>query len=59
MHAKDTHYAGGADFLVKVKSHRRETINEQADNLAGEGRHEPDDASVRTTRTERMVFKNA
>lgn len=29
--------AGGSTFLVKVKSHRGEPINEQADDLAEEG----------------------
>ena len=51
--------AGGSTFLVRVKSHRWELINEQADGLAEEGRLEPDDASVWTTRTERMVFRKA
>ena len=40
-------------FLVKVKSHRGEPINEQADDPAEEGRLEHDDARVWTTRTER------
>ena len=51
--------AGSATFLVKVKSHRGEPINEQADDLAEEGRREEDDASTWTTRTGRMVFKKA
>jgi len=51
--------AGSATFLVKVKSHRGEPINEQADDLAEEGRQEEDDASTWTTRTGRMVFKKA
>ena len=42
--------AGSATFLVKVKSHRGEPINEQADGLAEKGRQEEDDASTWTTR---------
>ena len=51
--------AGSSTFLVKMKSHRGEPINEQADDLAEEGQREPDDASIWTTRTERMVSKKA
>ena len=51
--------AGSATFLVKVKSHRGEPVNEQADDLAEEGRQEEDDASTWTTRTGRMIFKKA
>ena len=51
--------AGSATFLIKVKSHRGEPINEQADDMADEGRQEEDDASTWTTRTGRMVFKKA
>ena len=51
--------AGSATFLVKVKSHRGEPINEQADAMADEGRQEEDDASTWATRTGRMVFKKA
>ena len=49
--------AGSTTFLVKVKSHRGEPINVQADDLADEGRREPY-SSVWTTRPERMVFNN-
>ena len=38
--------AGGSTLLVKVKSHRGEPINEQANDLAEEGRLEHDDARV-------------
>ena len=38
--------AGSATFLVKVKSHRGEPINEQADDMADEGRQEEDDVST-------------
>jgi ribonuclease HI len=36
--------AGRATFLIKVKSHRGEPINERADTLAEEGREISDDA---------------
>jgi ribonuclease HI len=36
--------AGRATFLIKVKSHRGEPINERADTLAEEGRTISDDA---------------
>ena len=51
--------AGSATFLIKVKSLKGEPINEQADDMADEGRQEEDDASTWTTRTGRMVFKKA
>ena len=51
--------AGSATFLIKVKSHRGEPINEQADDLADEGRQEEDNASTWTTRSGRIVFKKA
>ena len=51
--------AGSATFLIKVKSHRGKPMNEQADDMADEGRQEEDDVSTWTTRTGRMVFKKA
>ena len=51
--------AGSATFLIKEKSHRGEPINEQADDMADEGRQEEEDASTWTTRTGRLVFKKA
>ena len=51
--------AGSATILVKVKSHRGEPINEQADDMVDEGRQGKDDTSTWTTRTGRMVFKKA
>ena len=42
-----------------MKSHTGEPINEQADDLAEEGRFEHDDARVWMTRTERIVFRKA
>ena len=38
---------------------QREPINEQADDMADEGRQEEDDVSTWITRTGRMVFKKA
>ena len=49
--------AGSATFLINVKSHRGEPINEQADDLADEGGREDDAACAWTARTGRMVFK--
>ena len=49
--------AGSATFLIKVKSHRGEPINEQANDMADEGRREDNAASVWTARTGRMMFK--
>ena len=49
--------AGSATFLIKVKSHRGEPINEQA--LADDGRREDDAACAWTARTGRMVVKKA
>ena len=51
--------AGSTTFLDKVKSHRGEPINEQADDMADEGRPEEDDTSTWTTRTGRMLLKKA
>ena len=51
--------AGSATFLIKVKSHRGEPIDEQADDMADEGRQEEDEVSTWTTRTRQMVFKKA
>ena len=48
--------AGRTIFLIKVKSHRGEPINEQAEDLADEGRREDDAACAWTARTGRMVF---
>ena len=51
--------AGSATFLIKVKLHRGEPINEQADDMADAGRQEEDDVSTWTRRTGRMVFRKA
>ena len=49
--------AGRATFLVKVKSHRGEPINERADTLAEEGREISDDDKRWDDRTDRMTFE--
>lgn len=49
--------AGRATFLVKVKSHRGEPINERADTLAEEGRGISDDDKRWDDRTDRMAFE--
>jgi ribonuclease HI len=49
--------AGRATFLIKVKSHRGEPINERADTLAEEGREISDDNKRWDVRTERMTFE--
>jgi ribonuclease HI len=49
--------AGRATFLVKVKSHRGEPINERADTLAEEGRGLSDDDKRWDDRTDRMTFE--
>jgi len=49
--------AGRATFLVKVKSHRGELINERADILAEEGRTVSDDHKRWDDRADRMTFE--
>jgi ribonuclease HI len=49
--------AGRATFLMKVKSHRGEPINERADTLVEEGRDIPDDDKRWDDRTDRMTFE--
>jgi ribonuclease HI len=49
--------AGRATFLIKVKSHRGEPINERADTLAEEGREISDDNKRWDVRTDRMTFE--
>ena len=50
-------WAGRATFLIKVKSHRGESINERADTLAEEGRTISDDDKRWDDRTDRMTFE--
>jgi ribonuclease HI len=47
--------AGRAIFLIKVKSHRGEPINERADTLAEEGRENSDDDKRWHDRTDCMT----
>jgi ribonuclease HI len=49
--------AGRATFLIKVKSHRGEPINERADTLAEKGREISDDDKRWDDRTDRMTFE--
>jgi hypothetical protein len=49
--------AGRATFLIKVKSHRGEPINERADTLAEEGRGMSDNDKRWDDRTDRMTFE--
>ena len=49
--------AGRATFLIKVKSHRGEPINERADTLAEEGRTNSDDDKRWDDRTDRITFE--
>jgi hypothetical protein len=49
--------AGRASFLLKVKSHRGEPINERAGTLAEKGREISGDHKRWDDRTDRMTFK--
>jgi hypothetical protein len=49
--------SGRATFLIKVKSHRGEPINERADTLAEKGREISDDDKKWDDRTDRMTFE--
>jgi hypothetical protein len=49
--------AGRATFLIKVKSHRGDPINERDDTLAEEGREIPDDDKRWDDRTDLMTFE--
>jgi ribonuclease HI len=49
--------AGRATFLIKVKSHRGERINERADTLAEEGRVISDNNKRWDVRTDRMTIE--
>ena len=47
----------GATFLIKVKSHRGEPINERADTLSEEGRTISDDDKRWDDQTDQMTFE--
>ena len=49
--------AGRATFLIKVKSHRGEQINERADTPTEKGREISDDDKRWDDRTDRMTFE--
>ena len=50
--------AGAATFLVKVKSHRGEPINERADTLAEWGRNMQDKDKRWDQKTSRLIFQH-
>ena len=49
--------ARAATFLVKVKAHRGEPLNEEADDCADAGRRQEADTKEWTDRTERVIFR--
>ena len=55
-HLRQCIQKGTATFLLKVKSHRGEPLNQKADTLAEEGRSGEDDSKLWDDRTKRMVF---
>jgi ribonuclease HI len=48
---------GARTFLVKVKAHRREPLNESADTQAENARQLPSECRQWTTRTQRMTYE--
>ena len=48
---------GAATFLIKIKAHRGEPINEEADTLAEGGREKERETAKWTERTQRLIFK--
>jgi ribonuclease HI len=48
---------GARTFLVKVKSHRGEPLNERADTQAENARQLPSECRQWTTRTQRMTYE--
>ena len=44
-------------FLIKIKAHRGEPMNEEADTLAEAGREKEKDTAKWTERTQRLIFK--
>ena len=49
--------AGAATFLIKIKAHRGEPMNEEADTLAEVGRENEKETAKWTERTQRLIFK--
>ena len=48
---------GARTFMVKVKTHRGEPLNELADTIAERARQQPDDSKQGTTRTPRLLYE--
>jgi len=48
---------GARTFLVKIKAHRGEPLNEQADTQAGEASQLPEDHLQWTQRTDRLIYE--
>ena len=48
---------GASTFLVKVKTHRGEPLNERADTQAENARQIPSECRQLTTRTQRMTYE--
>jgi hypothetical protein len=48
---------GARTFLVKVKAHRGEPLNEKADTQAENARQLSSECQQRTTRTQRMAYE--
>ena len=49
--------AGAATFLIKIKAHRGEPMNEDADTLAEVGREKEKETAKWAERTQRLIFK--
>jgi ribonuclease HI len=49
--------AGASTFLSKIKAHRGEPMNEEADTLAEVGREKEKETAKFTERTQRLIFK--
>ena len=49
--------AGAATFLIKIKAHRGEPMNEEADTLAEVRKEKEKESAKWTERTQRLIFK--
>ena len=49
--------AGAATFLIKIKAHKGELMNEEADTLAEVGREKEKETAKWTERTQKLIFK--
>ena len=57
MHKRELVLRGARTFLVKVKAHRGEPLNERADTQAENARQLPAECRQLTTRTQRMTYE--